>query len=68
VSNPKGTNVTITTQDIIHRPVFYLKHDVSETRLSLFLGRTYSDWPNRKSKSLSPDGDRIQSPKRRVFK
>jgi hypothetical protein len=25
-------NITITIMNIIHRPVFYLKHDVSETR------------------------------------
>jgi hypothetical protein len=30
-------NVTITSQNIIHRPVFYLKHDVSETGFFLHL-------------------------------
>jgi hypothetical protein len=28
-------NVTITILDIIHRPVYYLKHDVPETESSL---------------------------------
>jgi hypothetical protein len=30
-------NITITILDIIHRPVFYLKHDVSETGFCLHL-------------------------------
>jgi hypothetical protein len=30
-------NITITILDIIHRDVFYLKHDVSETGLCLRL-------------------------------
>jgi hypothetical protein len=30
-------NINITILDIIHRPVFYLKHDVSETGLCLRL-------------------------------
>jgi hypothetical protein len=35
-------NITITILDIIHRPVFYLKHDVLETGLSSPSGGTYS--------------------------
>jgi hypothetical protein len=52
---------------IIHRPVFYLKHDVSGTESYLCL---QVDGPNRKiySPSLPENGDRIQSLKRRVFK
>jgi hypothetical protein len=30
-------NITITILDIIHRPVFILRHDVSETGLCLHL-------------------------------
>jgi hypothetical protein len=36
-------NIDITIMNIIHHPVFYLKHDVSETGFSL------SPWPIRKS-------------------
>jgi hypothetical protein len=31
------SNTTITILDIIHRPVFYLKHDVSDTEFCLHL-------------------------------
>jgi hypothetical protein len=47
-------NITITILDIIHHPVFYLKHDFSETELFLRLqveqaqlgplGRVSPDW------------------------
>jgi hypothetical protein len=30
-------NITVTNLDIIHRPAFYLKHDVSETGFCLRL-------------------------------
>jgi hypothetical protein len=33
--------ITITILDIIHRPVFYLKYDVSETELSPTSGGSY---------------------------
>jgi hypothetical protein len=39
--------VTVTIIYINHRPVFYLKHDVSETGLSPLSGGTYSVRHNR---------------------
>jgi hypothetical protein len=39
-------HMTITIIVIIHRPVFYLKHDVSETGLSSPSAETYSVGPN----------------------
>jgi nucleoside recognition membrane protein YjiH len=40
--NKTGTITTTTILDIIHRPVFYLKHNVSEAVLSPSSGGTYS--------------------------
>jgi hypothetical protein len=47
--------MTITILDIIHRPVFYLKHDVSETEICLRLQMEPSqlDPIDRASLSLS---------------
>jgi hypothetical protein len=47
--------MAITVPDITHRPVFHLKHDVSETGMSSSSGGTYSVEPNRQSWSLSPE-------------
>jgi hypothetical protein len=54
-------NTIIEFLDIIHRPVFYLKHNVSETGFCLRL--IYAQL----SRLLPEDGDRIQCPKRCVF-
>jgi hypothetical protein len=60
-------NITITIPDTVNRPVFNLKkHDVSETRLCLRLRKEPTpmdptEWVPRE------EGDRIQSPKRRVL-
>jgi hypothetical protein len=45
-----------------HRPVFYLKHDVSEAG---FCFRLQVERTQRGA--IDSDGDRIQSPKRRVL-
>jgi hypothetical protein len=42
-------NTTITNLVIIHRRIFYINHDVSETELSPFSGGTRSVGPNRAS-------------------
>jgi hypothetical protein len=41
--------ITITILDIIHHPVFYLKHDVAETGLSPSSSGTYSVGTNKES-------------------
>jgi hypothetical protein len=63
-------NITITILDIIHRPVFYLKYDISETGICLRLQvePTQLGPIDGASFCVPPeDGDRIQSPKRHVF-
>jgi hypothetical protein len=52
------SNVTLTILDIIHRPVFYSKHKVSETGFCLLLQAELSQTQQIVS------GDRIQYPKR----
>jgi hypothetical protein len=42
-------NILIIIMDIIHHPVFYLKHNVSETEFCLFSGGTHSFEPNQQS-------------------
>jgi hypothetical protein len=68
-------NITITILDIIHRLVFYLKHDVSEAGFCLRLQTEPTQMGLIEEPSLSQDpsgqvphedGDKIQSPKRRV--
>jgi hypothetical protein len=68
-------NLTITILDIIHRPVFYLKHSFSQTESNLRvqvvptqldLTDGNSDYLCRldtTEKVLPEDGDKIQSPK-----
>jgi hypothetical protein len=61
------SDTSVTILDIIHRPVFYLKRNVSETgfclRLQLVSLRTLG--PNEQ---VPPEGgDKIQSPKRCVL-
>jgi hypothetical protein len=49
-------NTIIEFMDITHRPVYYLKHNVSETGFCLLPQvKAYSAGPNRQSYSLSPD-------------
>jgi hypothetical protein len=57
-------NITITILNIIHRPLFYLKHDISETgsHLRFRLERTHL-WPIDRATIYLRTGDRIQSPK-----
>jgi hypothetical protein len=65
--------VTITVLDIIHHPVFDLKHDVSETGfcLRLLAGPTQLSPIDRLRQRLAqvpPEGgERIQSPKRLIL-
>jgi hypothetical protein len=50
-------NITITTLDIIHHPVFYLKtRCFGDWILSLSSGGTYSNGPNRKKPATPPIG------------
>jgi hypothetical protein len=65
-------NIAITILDIIHRPVFYLKDDVSETGFCLCLQLEPVQVGQYKNQSLSPEppenispeyGNIIQSPK-----
>jgi hypothetical protein len=74
---------TLTVLDIIHHPVFYLKHDVSETGSCLHLqveptqvrpvNRASLRMRQRQTPSVGPiwvdttRRDRIQSPKHRVL-
>jgi hypothetical protein len=46
IPNITSKCITITILDIIHRAVYYLKHNVSQTGLSPFSGGTYSVGPN----------------------
>jgi hypothetical protein len=55
-------NTTITILDIIHRPVFYLRHYVSETGFFLSLQEEPTHLGPLDT-AVSGDGDRIQSPK-----
>jgi hypothetical protein len=49
-------NITITILEFIHRPVFYLKHKVSETEFCFRLQvEPIQFGPDRQSYSLSPD-------------
>jgi hypothetical protein len=57
-------SVTITVLDIIHRPVYYLKHSVSETGVCprIQVEPTQLGPINRTNLLLFPeDGDRIQN-------
>jgi hypothetical protein len=43
------TYVTIAFLNIINRPVFYLKQNISDTEFYLYSDETYSVWNNRLS-------------------
>jgi hypothetical protein len=55
ISHNTSQNVIITILDIIHRPAFYLKHDVSETEWCIRL--------QVKSTQLGPIGTEDSLPK-----
>jgi hypothetical protein len=59
-------NITITIQGIVHRPVIYLKQNVSERGFCL---RQETETSSIGPINVPPeDGDRMQSPNRHVFK
>jgi hypothetical protein len=52
-------NVAIKIVCSIHRPVFYLKHNLSETGFYLSSGRTYSIVPNRQRRRHNSNSKRL---------
>jgi hypothetical protein len=61
-------NITLTILDILHRPVFYLEHGVSETRFCLrFQAELAQMSPIKRASLCLRSRDRIQSAKRHVL-
>jgi CBS-domain-containing membrane protein len=50
-------NITIKIQDIVHRPAFYLKHNVSET--GFYQNKQQTPWLESASKLYRPSDPRL---------
>jgi hypothetical protein len=69
ITTSKWLNIAITILDIIYRPVFCLKHELSETGFRLTLSEDRECLYLLGPTEVVPpeDGDRIQSSKRQVL-